>query len=432
MAQDKKYTSAFAIVTTLFFLWGFITVLVDSLVPRLKDVFELSYFQAGLVQFAFFIAYFIFSIPAGFMLDRVGYKKGVIIGLSTMALACLLFYPASEYRLFGIFLLAYFMLAAGITFLQVAANPYVAVLGPEKGASSRLNLAQAFNSLGTAIAPIAGAAFLLSDTILSSKEIDALSNVAKEEYYLREATAVQGPFLLVAGFIFLLVIGFIFIKLPAVNEEKKGTYSQLLSKPIIWLGAVGIFVYVGAEVALGSYLVNYFIENDLPVHIQNSSFMKTIASTILGKNDLALVDAKAVVGAFVFFYWTGAMIGRFIGSFLTRIWRPHYVLIGFATSAVIMILLSIVTDGLWSMWTILLVGLFNSIMFPTIFSLSLEGLGDLKAKASGILCTAIAGGAIIPICFGALIDFSGFNLALLLPICCYLYIVVFGFIRKTT
>ena len=175
MNQKKSYRSAFIVITTLFFLWGFITVLVDSLIPRLRDVFELSYFQAGLVQFAFFGAFFLLSIPAGFILTKIGYKKGIILGLSAMAVGCLLFYPASSYRIFGIFLFGYFTLAGGITILQVAANPYVALLGSEEGASSRLNLSQAFNSLGTAIAPLVGASFLLSDTIKTSEEINAMS-----------------------------------------------------------------------------------------------------------------------------------------------------------------------------------------------------------------------------------------------------------------
>ena len=201
MLNTVKYRTAFITITILFFLWGFITVLVDSLIPRLKDVFDLTYFEAGLVQFAFFLAYFVFSIPAGFLLSKIGYKKGIILGLLAMAIGCLLFSPAASSRLFWVFLVGYFTLAGGITILQVAANPYVALLGNESGASSRLNLSQAFNSLGTTIAPIVGALFLLSDTIKSSEEISVLSEVERNNYYISEASAVQTPFLLIASFI---------------------------------------------------------------------------------------------------------------------------------------------------------------------------------------------------------------------------------------
>jgi len=427
-ATKTNYTVPFLIITVLFFLWGFITVLVDSLVPRLREVFELSYFEAGLVQFAFFLAYFVFSIPAGVLLSKVGYKKGIIIGLSTMAIGCLLFYPASAGRLFPIFLLAYFTLAAGITILQVAANPYVAVLGSEEGAGSRLNLAQAFNSLGTAIAPIAGAAFLLSDKILTSNEINVLTEVERESYYTSEAGAVQTPFLFFAGLIALLAVAFIFIKLPQLQKTAKGGYAALLKKTSVWMGAAGIFVYVGAEVAIGSYLVNYFIDLNLEETIRNNETMGGIASFFLN-SDINDIDAKAVVGAFLFFYWTGAMVGRFIGSVLMRFIAPFKVLITFTALAILMILISISSTGLMAMWAVLAVGLFNSIMFPTIFTLTLNGLGELKPQASGLLCMAIVGGAIVPISFGALADSFGFALAFILPIICYAYIMFFAFYK---
>ena len=427
-STKTNYTVPFIIITVLFFLWGFITVLVDSLVPRLREVFELSYFEAGLVQFAFFLAYFVFSIPAGVLLSKVGYKKGIIIGLSTMAIGCLLFYPASSERIFGVFLLAYFTLAAGITILQVAANPYVAVLGSEDGAGSRLNLAQAFNSLGTAIAPIAGAAFLLSDKILTSDEITVLTEVERESYYVSEAGAVQTPFLFFAGLIALLAVAFIFIKLPQLQKTAKGGYTALLKKTSVWMGAAGIFVYVGAEVAIGSYLVNYFIDLNLEETIRNNENMGNIASFFLNA-DVNDIDAKAVVGAFLFFYWTGAMVGRFIGSALMRFIAPFKVLITFTALAILMILLSISSTGLMAMWAVLAVGLFNSIMFPTIFTLTLNGLGELKPQASGLLCMAIVGGAIVPISFGALADSFGFALAFVLPIVCYAYIMLFAFYK---
>lgn len=427
MSQQKSYRSAFILLTILFFLWGFITVLVDSLIPRLRELFTLTYFQAGLVQFAFFGAYFLLSIPASYILSKIGYKKGIILGLLTMAMGCLLFYPAASYRVFGIFMLAYFILAAGMTVLQVAANPFVAVLGSEDGASSRLNLSQAFNSLGTAIAPAVGALFILSDVIKSKDEIAALDASAKEIYLSSEAAAVQTPFVGLAVFIGIIALIFVFSKLPKmISEESTGTYAEAFKNKKLMQGVLGIFFYVGAEVAIGSYLVNYFLDMNLVTVIKHNGIMKSIAETILNSG-LAENDNKAVVGVFVTFYWSGAMIGRFAGAYLTKVIKPGKVLAIFATISVGLILLSIVTTGLVSMWSILAVGLFNSIMFPTIFTLAIDGIGALKPKASGLLCTAIVGGALIPPAFGFLTDLMAFKNALFFIVLCYAYIVWFGY-----
>ena len=413
-------------------MWGFITVLVDSLIPRLKEVFELTFFQAGLVQFAFFTAYGLLSIPSGFILSKIGYKKGILLGLTIMGVGCLLFYPAAAYRTFPVFLLGYFVLAGGMTVLQVAANPYVAVLGSEETASSRLNLSQAFNSLGTAIAPAIGAMFLLSDSIKSSDAINSLESAEKEAYYINEASAVQSPFIFLAVSLLLLAFIVSFIKLPNILEKKEGEglgYGEALKHKILKMGAVGIFLYVGAEVAIGSYLVNYFLSMGMPELIRNSEWMSAISEMVV-QQDLANVDNKAIVGAFVLFYWTGAMIGRFIGAYLTTIVAPSKVLAIFATMAISLLAISMLTNGFVAMWSILLVGLFNSIMFPTIFSLSLTGLGERKPQASGILCTAIVGGAIIPPLYGLLTDQFDFKPALFLMILCYFYI--FYFARKSS
>ena len=428
-STNKSYKSAFIFLTSLFFLWGFITVLVDSLIPRLKDVFEMSYAKTVLVQFAFFVAFFVFSLPAGYLLSKIGYKKGIVLGLLTMAAGCLLFYPAAEYRLFSVFLIGYFTLAGGITILQVAANPFVALLGSEEGASSRLNLSQAFNSLGTTIAPVVGALFLLSDSVKSSDEIAVLSETKKSDYYMAEAATVQTPFLLIAAFIILLAVVFLFTKLPKLIEESpKGGYFKLLKNKMMLLGALGIFVYVGAEVAVGSFLVNYFSDMGLASVVAESETMMNIANTIASTFNKTFTDSdpKSLLGIFVIFYWGGAMIGRFVGAYLTKIMPAGKVLSIFALLAITMILISINTTGLLSMWSILAVGLFNSIMFPTIFTLSLEGLGDLKAQASGLLCMAIVGGAIIPFFFGSLIDSLGFKMAFILTIACYAYILFYG------
>jgi len=425
--MNSKYTKAFIVVTSLFFMWGFITVLVDSLIPRLKEIFELTFFQAGMVQFAFFIAYGLISIPAGSLLSKIGYKKGMLLGLATMGVGCLLFIPASSMRVFPLFMLGYFVLAGGMTILQVAANPYVAVLGPEKTASSRLILSQAFNSLGTAIAPIIGAIYILSDNIKTSEQIKALSEPDKLAYFSSEAAAVKSPFLVLAGCLLFLALLIALFKLPQILGDSKvaGGYSKAISNRKLLLGALGIFVYVGAEVSIGSYLVNYFLDMDLAESIKNNATMSGFSSSLLGK-DLSEVDAKGIVGAFVALYWSGAMVGRFIGSLLTRLAAPGKVLAFFGLGAIMLIIISMTTTGFLSMWSILGVGLFNSIMFPTIFTIGIEDLGDLKPQGSGILCTAIAGGAFIPPLYGFLTDNMGFKMAFILVILCYAYILYYG------
>ena len=426
----NKYIFPFIALTSLFFLWGFLTVLVDSLIPRLKEIFTLNYFQAGMVQFAFFMAYFLLSIPAGFILSKIGYKKGIIIGLFTMALGCFLFYPAAAFRTFSIFLLAYFILASGMTILQVAANPFVAVLGTAAGSSSRLNLSQAFNSLGTAIAPAIGASLILSDTVKTTKEISLLSEVEKATYYFSEAATVQMPFLILAFSILILSILFAFVRLPKlIQTVSNNGYMQVIKNKILMMGALGILLYVGAEVAIGSYLVNYFIDMDIHTIILETNWMQSLAISILN-TDLATLDKRAIVGAFVTFYWSGAMIGRFIGAYLTKLYNPSKVLGCFTIGALLLIIISMNTTGLISMWSILGVGLFNSIMFPTIFTLSIQDIDELKPQASGILCTMIVGGAIIPPLFGFFTDLSGFKMAFYLLVVCYGYILYFA--KSTT
>lgn len=422
------FRAAFVVVTSLFFIWGFITVMVDALIPRLKAVFELSYFEAGLVQFAFFTAYAVVSIPGGLLIARIGYKKGVIVGLLTMGVGCLLFYPAAALRIFGIFLLALFVLAGGITTLQVAANPYVAALGPARTASSRLNLAQAFNSLGTTIAPLVAAAFLLGSAVLGSAEIEAMPEAERLSYYATEAAAVQGPFLVLAAVLLLLTIAFAFFNLPKIletDEHQSGSYRRAVRFPHLMLGALGIFVYVGAEVTIGSYLVNYFLTLDVEALVSGSALMRGLAETLSG-GDLTALNPARLAGTFVVFYWGGAMVGRFIGAGLLQFIHPGRLLAVYGCMVIVLLMMTINSWGLVAMWTVLAIGLFNSIMFPTIFTLAIDGLGEHTAQGSGILCTAIVGGAVIPPLYGALADQFGLQWAFLLPAACYLYIVFYG------
>ena len=418
-------------VTSLFFMWGFITVMVDALIPRLKDVFELTYLQAGLVQFAWFTAYGLISIPGGRMIKQIGYKNGILAGLSLAAVGCLIFYPAASTRMFALFLLALFVVASGITILQVAANPYISVLGPEKGASSRLNLAQAFNSLGTTIAPIISATYLLSDSVKTGAEQAAMSPSALEAYRLSEAAAVQIPFVVIAV-AFLALAGMIAaVSLPKILEGRTSdsSLSGVLQNQRLTAGAIGIFLYVGAEVALGSYMVNYGLHLGVHEMIESSPFlnrMASLAASIKGQT-VAGMDPKAQLGVLLTFYWGGAMMGRFIGAALMQKMKPGLLLGIFATMAVVLVVGSSCSSGLGALLMLLSVGLCNSVMFPTIFTLGIAELGESKPQGSGILCTAIVGGAVIPPAFGALVDASGFAMALILPALCYSYIAGFGF-----
>ena len=437
MNIQKSYKRAFILVTSLFFLWGVVTVLKDSLVPRLKDVFELNYFEAGLVQCSFFSAYFLFSIPAGFILAKIGYQRGIILGLLLVVIGCFLFYPAASERLIGIYTLAIFVLASGITFLQVAANPYVSILGTYSEAPKRLTLSQAFNSLGTSVAPIIGAIFILSNQVLASEEITLLNLEEQKKYFTSEATDIQIPFITIAFVVTLLALLFAFIRLPNVKIKNNTTsveeYFSLFKKQGLVLGAIAILLYVGAEVSIGSYLVNYFIDINITKNILESDALSSLIvgiGKVFGIEDLTQKDPKGIVGIFVAFYWMGAMLGRFIGMYLTKIISPAKALITFSLLAILLIIISVNTVGLISMWSILAVGLFNSIMFPTIFTLASEGLENFKPQVSGILCTMIVGGAIIPPIFGLIIDNVGFKMAFLSLVVCYGFVLFFGYYKR--
>ena len=430
-AAVRGLRGAFAVVTTLFFLWGFITVMVDALVPRLKAVFELSYFEAALVQFAFFAAYLLLSIPSGVLIARVGYKRGAVVGLLAMAVGCLLFVPAAGLRVYALFLLAMFVLAGGITVLQVAANPYVAALGPARTASSRLNLAQAFNSLGTTIAPLVGAAFILGNTVLSSDQIGALGEAERAAYYAAEAGTVQTPFVVLAVALAVLAVGFGLFRLPKILEtdhDTSGSYrGALASRPLVW-GAVGIFLYVGAEVTIGSYLVNYFLTLDVAALVAETPALAGVAGFLSG-GDYTTFNVERLAGTFVALYWGGAMVGRFVGSALLQVVSPGRLLAVFAGLAVTLLAVTVSSGGVVAMVAILAIGLCNSIQFATIFTLAIDGLGEHTAQGSGVLCTAIVGGAVIPPLYGALADAVGVQPAFLVLTLCYGTIAAYGLSR---
>lgn len=437
MSKKKLCTKAFIFVAILFFLFGGLTVLVQLLLPHLRDVFGLNYTRTGLIVFFFFLPYLLFSIPAGYILTRTGYQRGIILGLALIALGALLFHPAADERSFSLFMVAIFVLGSGITFLQVAINPYVAVLGSETTTPSRLTFSQAFNALGTTFAPIAAAVYLLKDEVKNGAEINHLDYIDRSIYLQAEALAIQIPSLYIALGAIILALIFSVTKLPYVNltaeeEINKESCLYLLKKSSLLLGAIGIFVYVGAEVVIGSFAVNYFVEINIAKEILESPTMSTLLiglGKVLG-SDLTSGDPKAIVAIFLTFYWGNAMIGRFIGAYLTKVFAPAKVLMLSSSIVILLILISINADGLLSMWSLLFIGLFNSIMFPTIFALSSEGLGEMKTQASAILCTMIVGGGFIPLLYGFFTDYVGFRLAFLTLVVCYSYIAFLGFYKN--
>jgi MFS transporter, FHS family, L-fucose permease len=392
-----RYTSALASLTILFFMMGFITCLNDILIPYLKAIFRLSYTQVNLVNSCFFGAYFVMGIPAGKVVQRLGYKRAMLLGFVVAAIGCFLFYPAAESRVYELFLAALFVLATGVVLLQVAGNPYVAILGRPESASARLTLTQAFNSVGTTVAPLLGAALILShlpdlDTPAATAAIDV--------------RAVQMPYLGI-GLTLLVISGLLaFLRLPVIQHALDGNddptrrawhYRQLV------FGMVGIFVYVGGEVAIGSHIVSYL---GLP-------------------GVMAMAPKQA--GDMLAYYWGGAMVGRFVGAYLLSRFRPGNLLALNAIGAVVLLLLSVSTGGAVAMWALLAVGLMNSLMFATIFTLAVAGLGRHTEEASGLLNVAIAGGAVVPVLFGKVADMTGhLHWAFVLPALCYVYIAWYG------
>jgi FHS family L-fucose permease-like MFS transporter len=406
----ENYRGPLAMVTTLFFMWGFLTSLNDILIPHLKSVFDLNYAEVMLVQTFFFLAYAVFSIPAGIIIERVGYKRSMVAGLFIMGLGSLLFVPAAMVPSFPLFLVALTVLATGITDLQVSANPYVAVLGPAKTASSRLTLTQAFNSLGTVVGPRLGAALILGGAVTyTAEQIARMTPAELHAYRVQEASTVKLPYVFIAIALFVLGLVIARFKLPHIPAAEGGHKTEAGAHDSIWrhrnlvMGAIGIFTYVGAEVAIGSFLVNYLHEPYI--------------------GNLTLVQAGAYLA---FGYWFGAMVGRFAGSWVLRQISPRVVLGFNALVAAVLVCTSMATSGTVAMWSIILVGLFNSIMFPTIFTLGIEGLGPLTGEGSGLLNTAIVGGAIIPLIQGFIADRIGIHHAFILPVLCYLYIALFA------
>ena len=409
--QRERYTDypmALGVLTTIFFMWGFLTCLNDILIPHLKSIFQLGYAQAILVQFTFFGAYFLMALPAGRLVAALGYKKGIVAGLAIAGLGALGFWPAADLHLYPAFLGALFVLATGITVLQVAANPYVALLGPEATSSSRLTLAQALNSLGTTLAPLFGGLLILSNVVKNPGELAALAPPQRLLYDTQQAQAVQFPYIGLAVVLFLLAIFVWLFRLPALSEatdkgdHDKHGFLEVLRHPHVRFGVLGIFFYVGAEVSIGSFMVNYLSMPDIG-HMSEQQ-----------------------AAHYVSWYWGGAMVGRFIGSALMAKFSPRKLLALFATINALLVLTTMLGGGDVAVYSIIAIGLFNSIMFPTIFALGIERLGPMTSKASSLLIMAIVGGAVVPYVQGVVADHIGLQHAFFLPLLCYLYIVFYG------
>jgi FHS family L-fucose permease-like MFS transporter len=400
-----NYTVALAVLTTVFFMWGFATVLNDILVPHLKAVFSLNYARSLLVQFVFYLAYLLMAIPAAKVLERIGYKASVVFGLLGMALSAAAFVPAATLQSYGVFLAALFALASSITLLQVAANPYVAVIGPSESASSRLNLVQAFNSMGTTVAPLFGGLLILSRS--SSGTAAGAEAMLTAQQRVADVQAVELPYLIIAGVLVALAVLVWRVRLPDLGKETRRAARAERGKHSLWqhrnlvLGVPAICLYLVAEIGIGSTLVNF-------ISLPNVGAM-----------------SHASASGYVSIFWGGAMAGRFAGALLLRWVAPERMLASVSIGALVLAVIAIATDGHLSMWCLIAVGLCHSIMFPTIFTLGIRGLGPLTEEGSGLLIMAIAGGALSAL-QGVIADRIGLQLSYLLPAACYVYVLFYA------
>ena len=395
-ATTPNYTGPFITVAVLFFIFGFITNLNMALVPHLRSIFDLPYAWAMLAESAFFLAYFVFSSPTSKLIETIGYKRTMVVSLFIQVVGCLLFVPAAKMVSFPLFLTAVFIVGAGVTALQTAANPYVAILGPESSAPVRLTLAQALNSVGGTIAPLVAGAYILTDPASTATKAAV-------------ANTVRGPYIAIAAGLLILGVAVAFMNLPHVSQTQEFRPAKegdpILGRSI-WsyrhtvLGAVGIFLYVGVEVGLASIAVNYF---------------KTQG-----------VDSAKTASFLVSLYWGGALVGRLLGSWVLTKIKSGRLLGGFGFAAALFVLISMFSSGQVAIWAIVICGFFNSIMFPNIFALGIKGLGPMTSKGSGLIMTAVVGGAIVPLAIGAAADKFGIQHAFVIPLICYLFIAYYG------
>jgi MFS transporter, FHS family, L-fucose permease len=412
--SSPNYIGPFITITILYFIFGFITNLNMSLVPHLKSVFNLPWLLATLATGAFFTAYFVFSTPTSMLIERIGYKRTIVVSLLIQVVGALLFLPAASNASFPLFLSAVFIVGAGVAALQTSANPYVSALGPESSSPIRQNLAQAFNSTGGMIAPLIAGEFILNHkTLLSADQVAALSQAGQMAYKVQIAETVRMPYIIIAGALMLLALAVSFANLPALAATRSfrpaSEGDPILSRSI-WgyrhtvLAALGIFFYVGVEVGLASYMVGYF--------------------GLQAVGGMSFAEASKLTT----FYWGGALVGRLLGAWIMTRIKAGKLLGIFGLAAVLCVIVSISTTGQVAVWSLILCGFCNSIMFPNIFALGITGLGPMTSKGSGLIMTAVVGGAILPVVLSGLIDKFGFYYAAILPVICYLYIAFYGLV----
>jgi FHS family L-fucose permease-like MFS transporter len=399
-----------ALVVALFFIWGGVTSLNDVLIPKLRGLYSLTYAEVMLTQFAFFMGYFVFSLPAGALIARIGYFRGVVVGLLIMAIGAAAFWPSSTAGVYGYYLACLFVIAGGITVLQVAANPLISLLGDQRTASSRLTFAQAFNSLGTTVWPYVGSGLILAGAAATNPK--TLHGVELARFRVTESHIVALTYLGIAAVLVILALIF-FTQRNAIREESPeavglGATLALLRHRRVAFGVAALFAYVGAEVSIGSMLVNY-LEQDKVMRLSAASAGKHLS-----------------------LYWGGAMVGRFIGAALLQRIEPGRLLIAFAIANMVLIGTSMSLSGPISGWALIAVGLFNSIMFPTVFALGIQGLGDRTPEGSALLIMGIVGGAIMPLLTGRLADATTLGTSLIIPLACYTVIAAFGYFEPTS
>jgi FHS family L-fucose permease-like MFS transporter len=406
---ERRFLAPFILVTSLFFLWAFGVNLNDILIPHLKKAFGLSDFQSSFIQVAFFGGYFLAAFPAGRLMEKIGYKKGILAGLFLCAAGAVLFLPASSSRAYGFFLLALFVMACGQSFLEVAANPYVTILGPAASAERRLNFAQSFNAVGAVLSPILGRTFILTGVEYAPAQIAAMSAAQLGAYRAAEASTVKGPYLMIAGIFVVVAILIQLAHLPDVQETTveggaavaEKSAESVLSHAHLVKGVIAQFFYVGAQVGVASFVIRY----------AQFSVAGTTAKT---------------AALYLLLHQAGFMAGRFIGSaMMKRIAAPRMLSL-FAGAAMICATVALLASGVVPIWAVVLIGFFHSIMFPTIFALSIKNLGPLTKRGSSLLVMAIIGGAFFPAIMGRISDVSSIQRAFAVPLLCYVYILYFG------
>lgn len=393
------------LLTSLFFMWGFITVINNTLLPHLRSVFDLNYTETTMIESVWFIAYFVASIPSARLIERIGYKRSLVTGLAIMAGGALMMIPAAQLPSYAVTLCALFVIACGITLLQVAANPYVAVVGPAESAPARLNLVQAFNSLGTMFAPLFGGYLILGRAASGTAGAD---QVLTQSQRLADAQSVQLPYLIVAAVLVILAIVVARSQLPAMASPGPAAVQAARSTHSLWrhrnlvFGIPAIFIYLIAEIGVSNLFINFVSQPDI------GNLTHEAASRYL------------------FLLWGGMMVGRFAGSVLMRSVSAEMVLAGAGVGAGLVMLVATFASGSVALWALVSVGLFHSVMFPTIFTLAIKGLGPRTEDGAGLLIMAIAGGALVVV-QGWLADRFGLQLSFLLTVACELYIVFYAF-----